>query len=118
MDFGEALKAMKSGKKIRRSTWTDGAYLILGTEEQYGKEIFNYHSNGQDIDCIESMTIWTDALLAEDWEVIEDLQEVNVITETVEYYICPVCKNKIRLQKNAYTVTCITCKFSVLLKRD
>lgn len=66
MMFENALKAMKSGKRIRRKSWADKSYYYEIREISYvsaGKAIF-----GED-GLIVSLD--TDLILADDWEICD-----------------------------------------------
>ena len=72
MDFGEALKAFLAGKKIRRASWEKSTYMILGTKDQYGKEIIIIYSKCYNREYLDTSAIfYLPDVLADDWETVE-----------------------------------------------
>jgi hypothetical protein len=62
LDFSDALKALREGKKIRRASWghTVMVHIVKG--------MFYYpHTDFS----IKSLRLEVDELLAEDWEIVE-----------------------------------------------
>ena len=90
MTFGEALRLLKEGKRVRRKNWNgEGAFLFLvpgstfevnrppllgiypeGTEIQYHAHIDMKTAQGYVIPWLASQA----DLLEEDWEEVEDAQ--------------------------------------------
>ena len=88
MDFGEAIRSLKEGKRVRRAGWEDtwlclvpGVMIVAGAHERvrkflpvavdlnYGSHIVLHASNG----------LWQPGwvptqleMFAEDWEVVDD----------------------------------------------
>ena len=80
MNFMEAVKAMKEGKKVRRPTYTSRLYSELGDSTIYASEDFE----------------------ATDWEIYKE--EMPIITEKAsERKKCPYC-NTGRLHKHIVTI--------------
>lgn len=80
MDFGKALEALNGGKKIRCASWETGAYIMIGSEEQYGKDVFLYCSRRFNRECsavIDTISVYN--VLAEDWETVDDLKKADNI---------------------------------------
>ena len=65
MNFGEALEALKAGKKVRRREWD--AFLFIKEDEDYPFPVIYV-----DVECLEPKTYTPqhDDLLAEDWVVV------------------------------------------------
>ena len=80
MDFGEAIKALKEGKKVARKGWNGkGMYLYLADGELLTDAIGDYSfpfvdsvvmKTADDKYCIGWLASQTD-MLAEDWQVVE-----------------------------------------------
>jgi hypothetical protein len=76
-DFGDALKAMKAGKRVRRAVWESGreswqgAYMsVRDLGQPYEPQIiFAYEDKGRPPRPF-SGGQWD--LLADDWEILED----------------------------------------------
>ena len=92
MDFGKALEAMKAGKKARRTTWNHSGKLSIGSKEQFGKELFVWYNSERNSNSYGIHPIDTSEILADDWEIIEDIPKVKIETSIEEYYVCPKCK--------------------------
>lgn len=88
MDFSEAFKALKQGKRVTRKGWSNitAIFLVQGSTFAVNRAPLNqFFSEGQEvtynphIDCITltgTVGVWTAAqsdILAEDWEVVVDL---------------------------------------------
>ena len=79
MDFGEAIKALKEGKKVARKGWNGkGMYLYLADGElltdAIGDDSFSFTDSvvmktADDKYCIGWLASQTD-MLAEDWEIV------------------------------------------------
>ena len=80
MDFGEAIKALKEGKKVARKGWNGkGMYLYLADGElltdAIGDDSFPFTDSvvmktADDKYCIGWLASQTD-MLAEDWEIVK-----------------------------------------------
>ena len=85
MDFSKALEALKAGKKVKLPEFEEGTYLELKNGNYYIKyksgSIKNYFS-----------AIPIRYTLAEDWEIVEDIQEVPIKITVSETFTCPSCK--------------------------
>lgn len=69
MDFGQALLAMRQGKRVRREDWSEGSYLIIDNEDRE----FIFQSGDCD-DCRWSWEVSDDFfsdIIATDWEVVK-----------------------------------------------
>ena len=62
-----ALGMMKTGKAVRRSTWTTTA-VLLQEQTSHPKRRFIWSSSGRDV----MMEIWPDWYDAEDWQLAEE----------------------------------------------
>lgn len=91
MKFYEVQKALEEGKKIRRTSWNHGSYLFLGTKEQYGKNVLVYNVLTSNQASSGVYDINVNEIFADDWEIIEDLQEAKVQITISETYKCPLC---------------------------
>ena len=66
LNFVEAVKAAKEGRKIRRATWTDNSYVVF----RYNHITYEFN------ECCdpESPHYNCDDYLAEDWEIIAEME--------------------------------------------
>lgn len=72
MDFGQALNALKSGKKVAREGWNGkNMHLELQRPDAHSKMtlpyIFMYTAQGDNVPWLASQT----DMLAEDWVIVE-----------------------------------------------
>ena len=76
MNFSEALKFLKQGKKIRRSDFIKGWYLHIGCSNllnKDGKVDIDIYCNHDKDDCIGiPYKLAALEILADDWEVIDE----------------------------------------------
>lgn len=73
MNFGQAIEALKKGKKIKRDHWggywfLDQAIVLSDQSKLTNKSIF---AHLKDNGGIVPATAYQEDILAEDWEVIE-----------------------------------------------
>lgn len=76
MNFGEAIQAMKDGKRVRRKGWTT-VWLAINNLE-YGRPSFIYL--GVDNSAYDKGHPWTPnqtEMMAEDWEIKPESQKAN-----------------------------------------
>lgn len=107
MNIIEAIQLLKEGNKIRRTNWDDGAYLQLGLDEK----IIN--NSGEDVKLN-----FISTLLADDWEVFEEKEDVDIIdTKNIidiinKYSACgnPICRTC------QLGISCANCPMLKLLK--
>lgn len=99
MNFGEALEALKQGKKLERTGWngrglfiyyvpaakfkalTEVAKRELGEEVQYNEYFALKNANN-------TVSTWAPSVsdaLAEDWQIVEDVPKVTADQWTKEY---------------------------------
>jgi len=80
MDFGEAIKAIKEGKKVCRSGWNDKSqYLTLGTKITTTVRQMFKHENSETAAIVFHGTFGTQVgfipsqpdMLSEDWQIID-----------------------------------------------
>ena len=67
MNFGEAIQAMKDGKRVRRKDWENDTWITV----DYIASCTTYISLGRD-NSFDGHKTWiprTDDMLAEDWEI-------------------------------------------------
>ena len=80
MDFSKAFEAMKNGKKVKKSGWND-VYIIFEAPDNF----YRFRPSG----LKEDWYFGNNDILAEDWEIVEDIQEVKLHIK--EYFTCPKC---------------------------
>lgn len=82
MNFLEAVKAMKEGKKVRRSQWGKGVYL-------YCEESMIHHSRKHIRD---TFSIFIDWFEKTDWEIIDEksIEEKKTLSELAGEEWCKV----------------------------
>lgn len=76
MNFGEALQAMKDGKRVCRKDW-ENKWLAINNLE-YARPSFIYL--GIDNSAFDKTLPWTPTqseMMAEDWEIKPETQKVN-----------------------------------------
>ena len=66
MNFLEAVKAMKEGKKVRREAWHRSLYCVLGVDIKvmYGVELYSSQLNCYDCE-------------ATDWQIVEEKKTLS-----------------------------------------
>ena len=82
MKFEEVLPALRADKKVRRSSWGDGFYIVLQRESPRGGELvwwdgsqnYNYYSPSRD------------DFNANDWEIVKETRKVKLRDLTEEQY--------------------------------
>ena len=94
MDFSDALKALKEGKKVRRQSWNSGSYLFYGTKEQYGTEQLLLYSCNENISHCGIYGISNREVFAEDWEILPDIPKVKLFQSKEIHFICPKCQSQ------------------------
>jgi hypothetical protein len=75
MNFGEAIQAMKDGKRVRRKGW-ETVWLAINNLE-YARPSFIYYCKDNSID---EYPVWypkQEDMLAEDWEIKPETQKAN-----------------------------------------
>lgn len=118
MDFSDALKALKEGKKIRRKTYDDGYWLEI--KEMYisgcagGKVKHLNYTNGNKYEYV---TISITDILADNWDIFELPKQVPVKKKTVEYITCSNCGKDIELEKTWDAVRCKHCNSVMEIER-
>jgi len=63
MKFEEALKLLKEGKRLTRKEWSKIHLVIINNE------LMEYYGRGSMMG--KSLELYSDDILAEDWEIIE-----------------------------------------------
>lgn len=115
MDFSDALKALKEGKKVRRQSFRDHYIEIIENVDSikgtsYSLAIF------QNSKLIADYEVTNADLFAKDWDIFEP-KKVIVKTKTVEYITCSNCKKDIEVSPNTKKVICDSCKNEMILER-
>lgn len=116
MDFSDALKALKEGKKvIRKSFGVHSIEMIKNVDSlkgtSYSLALF-YNSK-----MIADYEVSNADLFAKDWEIFEP-KKVQVKTKTVEYITCPNCGEDIQVEHANKLVLCKYCKSEIQLERE
>lgn len=76
MNFGEAIEAMKVGKRVRRNDWENDTWI---TVDYIGYNRPSYISLGRD-NSFDGHKTWIprpEDMLAEDWEIKPETQKAN-----------------------------------------
>lgn len=94
MDFSDALKALKEGKKVRRQSWNSGSYLFYGTKEQYGKEQLLLYSCNENGSHCGIYGISNREVFADDWEILPEIPKVKLFRSKDILFICPKCQSQ------------------------
>lgn len=84
MNFGEAIQAMKDGKRVRRKEWKN-TWLAINNLE-YARPSFIYYCKDNSID---EYPVWypkQEDMLAEDWEIKTEPQKRNINREGLLYF--------------------------------
>lgn len=118
MNFGDAFKALKEGKKVRRPYMKHFNLQIAKVSDSHENVKFNETLIAcSEDDNITRFTIPNEDIIAEDWEIVDEIPDVEVKTATVEYYICPSCKTKVTVYNYQLVRECGYCGKIVNLKR-
>ena len=83
MNFGEAIQAMKDGKRVCRKGWKT-VWLAINNLE-YGRSSFIYYCKDNSID---EYPVWypnQEDMLADDWEIKPKTQKVNNVMDGLVY---------------------------------
>ena len=80
MNFMEAVKAMKEGKKVRRKD-SESLYRLKSGMLQYYSPCMESWQNYFNVDVVEN-----------DWEIVEDKKDYNLLP------VCPTCWKKGQIQ--------------------
>lgn len=79
MNFGEAIQAMKEGKRVRRKDWKNDTWITVDYIASCPPYVSPYISLGRD-NSFDGHKTWIpnlDDMLAEDWEIKPETQNVN-----------------------------------------
>ena len=71
MNWQEAIKVLKEGKKVRQKIWSEGCYIFIGkynTIELSGEYAEEAH---QHLDIVDEIANAFQETLNDDWEIIE-----------------------------------------------
>lgn len=68
MNIGDAVKALKDGKRVRRLRWRRGDYMFLGDVDREGKRPLKFAENGNGSVGAHSH-FYTDDVFADDWVI-------------------------------------------------
>jgi hypothetical protein len=73
MDFFEAMNLMKSGKKVRITTWKEESYIGISEEEKrvFGKRVTIYTPIRENLSVMEQPVSFV-AMLQSNWEEFVD----------------------------------------------
>lgn len=81
MDFSKALEAMKAGKKIKKLGWNK-THIIFESPDVF----YRVYPSG----LKEDWYFGNNDILAEDWEIVEDIPKVQL--RASEMFFCPNCR--------------------------
>lgn len=116
MDFGQALQAMKEGKKVRlpelpKNYWIVADDISWGGMSPLYKDIILVKGN---IKKWESLKLCWRILNSEEWEIVEDIKTAEVHTTT--WYKCPYCKYDLEVPlRFGEIIKCQSCHENVKL---
>jgi Protein of unknown function (DUF2829) len=105
MNFEDALKALKEGKKVRRKGKAE--YIIIeDIKPDPQLTLVDIRGHGY----TSAYLIANRDILADDWEIVKDITKVPV-----HYYIeCPSCRNRFEISKqlhlNCEDTFCVFCR--------
>lgn len=121
MDFGKALEALKAGKNVRQSTWNINYYIIYDNvhdKNEYPFGSFDGITTYKDGTYSRNLFEFTpEHLIAEDWEIVEDIPEVKLHVK--EYFTCPKCGHvNIDINIENTFPTCRECGIKVKILSD
>lgn len=103
MKFEEVLPALRTDKKVRRSSWWDGFYITLrGESLQNGMLLWK-----DDNVCNDYYSLSRDDLNADDWEIVKETKKVKLRDLTKEQFkkFCEKTKCELCL---FYFLNCVT----------
>lgn len=106
MKLYEVFPALEDGKKIKRQNWS-GNYVVLDGQL---RRVFDFQGS-------ETFIITKENLFAEDWEIVEDIPEVEVHVNIERYYYCPKCDHGVPIFSDTERAKCNRCGQEVKLKR-
>lgn len=92
MDIGEAIKALKEGKKIRRASNPNVILYVDKIGQFFTTDTIPSLIREENGEWRHSDLYGRLELFAEDWEVIEDIPKIKLQRSTEAYYECPKCK--------------------------
>ena len=87
MNFGEAIQAMKDGKRVRRKGWENGTWITVDYIASCQPYISPYISLGRD-NSFDGHKPWypsQEDMLAEDWEIKTEPPKRNISSNGLLY---------------------------------
>lgn len=98
MNFEEALRQLKAGKKIRTPNMRDKSFLTINkcTDEIVEKEI------GSDIECTKFLS--GSALMRDDWEIVNDIINIETLLIIIGDYPEEITKFEVDYTKKEATI--------------
>ena len=88
MNFGEAIEAMKKGKRVRRKDWENDTWITIDYIASCPPFVSSYISLGRD-NSFDGHKTWNPSqedMLAEDWEIKTEPPKRNISSNGLLYF--------------------------------
>ena len=109
MKWYEVQPALEEGKKLRRTSWSKGDYI------SYNNSAINYNTASN---IIVRFSCNQNEVLADDWEIVEEVPVASTCKDVRYQYECPTCKEISSSIHADGLVNCAGCGGKIKLKRN